>query len=411
MTTTTRTFVDSLGSLLQRFCTDSFFREMTGILEQMRTTEGKALEKAKDVQGEELSLIDNSQLEHITAQCKKHLRAREYYELLLEIAALCIRAGEFVKAKDIYTSVCSMEEKSARLMDLTARAFTKRAEINIRQSEWKAALSDLRQAKKTYSTPRNLSGLAHVESYTGIFYASQGSFKESYSHFKKALALFEKAGDEAMVSTVLMNLGIVANIKGQFNEAMAYYQRALPQFEKTGDMSRLPEIHHNLGMAFLSKRDFKQAINQFDESLTYSTKLAYEPMIGISLLGKASAYARYGDHALSIAHTNNALRIFRKLNDHLSIADAYKVKGIVQRDMKNLDIAEVYFNTSIRLNKEYNNPLNLGESFYELGLLYKAKNEKDKSLDALKKALGYFKAIGAEHDITTVKSEMSLLAT
>jgi len=45
-----------------------------------------------------------------------------------------------------------------------------------------------------------------------------------------------------MVSTVLMNLGIVANIKGQFNEAMTYYQRALPQFEKTGDLSRLPEI-------------------------------------------------------------------------------------------------------------------------------------------------------------------------
>jgi tetratricopeptide (TPR) repeat protein len=411
MNTTTKTFVDSLGSLLQRFCSDTFCRELTATLELMRTTEEKALERAKDVQAEELSLIDNSQLEHITVQCKKHLRVREYYELLLEIAALCIRTGEFIKAKELYTAICTMEEKGPRLIDLTAKAYAKRAEINIRQSDWKAALSDLRASKKGYSKPRNISGLAHVESYTGIFYASQGDFKNSYTHFKRALSLFEKAGDDAMVSTVLMNLGIVANIKGQFNEAMTYYQRALPQFEKTGDMSRLPEIHHNLGMTFLSKRDFKQAINQFDESLTYSTKLAYEPMIGISLLGKASAYARYGDQALSIAYTNNALRIFRKLNDHLSIADAYKVKGIIQRDMKNLDIAELYFNTSIRLNKEYNNPLNLGESFYELGLLYKAKNEKDKSLDALKKALGYFKAVGAEHDVTAVRTELSRLAT
>jgi tetratricopeptide (TPR) repeat protein len=400
-------FTDGLGSLLERFCDETFFLELKSNLAKMRESEEKAVEKARDVEAGEMSIIESSSLEHIVTACKQRLSPRDFAELLNEIAALAIRVGEFTSAKELYAELISTSSSVPKMIDLYGRALVKRAEINIRQADWKSALADLRQSKRLYSKPKNLQGLGQVESNTGIFFALQGNYKNAYSHLKKALSLFEKAEDQAMISTVLMNLGIVSNIKGQFNEAMSYYQRALPQFEKSGDVTRLPEIHHNLGMTFLSKRDFQQAINQFDESLTYSTKLSYEPMIGISLLGKASAYAKYGDHALSIAYTNNALNIFRKLNDHLSIADAYKVKGIVQRDLNNLDIAEVYFQTSIRLNKEYNNPLNLGESFYELGLLYRAKNEKQKSAEALKKALSYFKSIGAEHDAFNVKTELN----
>jgi len=113
----------------------------------MRTTEEKALERAKDVQAEELSLIDNSQLEHIIVQCKKNLRIREYYELLLEVAALCIRTGEFVKAKELYTAVCTMEEKGPRPIDLMAKAFSKRRD-QYPPVRLEAALSDLRAGKK-----------------------------------------------------------------------------------------------------------------------------------------------------------------------------------------------------------------------------------------------------------------------
>jgi hypothetical protein len=81
----------------------------------------------------------------------------------------------------------------------------------------------------------------------------------------------------------------------------------------------------------------------------------------------------------------------------------------VQRDMKNLDMAELYFQTSIRLNKEHNNKLNLGESLYELGLLYKAKNDKSRTAESLKRSIACFRSVGAEEVLHAAQAELSRL--
>ncbi len=405
---TQKSFTASLSSLLERYCNEPLLSSLLSDLNKMNDSEKKAVSQAR-VESKELNIIENSFLENIKTRCKQELPAREYGELIIEIGNLCISFGEFSHAKECYGDAVAIAKDNSRFSDIAGRALVKRSEINIRHTAWKASLQDLRDAQRFYSKPKNILGLADVESNSGVLYASQGNLKKAYGHFKKALSLYEKVKNADMTSTTLMNLGIVANIKGQYNDAVTFFQRALPQFEQAGDMARLPEVHHNLGMALLSKRDYEAAITQFDESLTYSTRLSFEPMIGISLLGKASAYAKYGDNILSIAYTNNALNIFRKLNDHLSIADAYKLKGVVQREMKNLDIAEIYLQTSIRLNTEHNNLLNLGESLYELGLLYKARNDKSKSSDALKKSMTYFKSVGAEQDLQLAKAELSRL--
>ncbi|MGE5315490.1 MAG: tetratricopeptide repeat protein [Acidobacteriota bacterium] len=402
-------FAESLGCLLQRACSQALLSDLEGDIQCMSVFEKAAAEKTPGVQTEPLNAVDASHLENILSKCSAKMAARDFAELACDAGSLCLRFGEFDQARECYTMAVEAANGSTRTYAIAGKALVKRSEISIRQSAWKQALQDLREARNLYQKPRNIAGIAGVESNTGVLYASQGNMAKAYDHFKKALALFEKAKDADMISTTLMNLGIVANIKGQSNDAISYFTRALPQFEKAGDMARLPEVHHNLGMALLSKQDYEAAITQFDESLTYSTQLSFEPMIGISLLGKASAYAKYGDSVLSIAYTNNALNIFRKLNDHLSIADAYKIKGIVQREMKNLDIAEMYFQTSIRLNQEHHNKLNLGESLYELGLLYKARNDRAKSAETLRRSIGCFRSVGAEEDLRRAQIELRAL--
>ncbi|HLP18472.1 MAG TPA: tetratricopeptide repeat protein [Bacteroidota bacterium] len=402
-------FSESLGFLLQRTCSEPFLAELESDIQCMFDFEKAAADKSRDVQTGILNCIDASHLETIITKCGARLSPRSFAELLVDVGSLCLRFGEYEQAAACCTLAVKTAKDSTRMYDIAGKALVKRSEIQIRQSAWKQALQDLRAARTFYQKPKNNAGIAGVESNTGVLYASQGNLAKAYEHFSKALALFEKVKDNDMISTTLMNLGIIANMKGQSNEAISFFKRALPQFEKAGDMARLPEVHHNLGMALLSKQDYEAAITQFDESLTYSTQLSFEPMIGISLLGKASAYAKYGDNVLSIAYTNNALNIFRKLNDHLSIADAYKIKGIVQREMKNLDIAEMYFQTSIRLNLEHNNKLNLGESLYELGLLYKERNDRLKSAATLRKSIGCFRSVGAEQDMRMAQAELSKL--
>jgi tetratricopeptide (TPR) repeat protein len=268
-------FSESLGFLLQRYCTEPFLSELKSDIQCMSDYEKAAVDKNREIQAGVLNCIDASHLDNIITQCRKKMTLREYAELAVEIGSLCLRFGEFDQANQCYTLAVTAAKTQLRTQDIAGKALLKKSEINIRQGAWKEALRNLRSAQLFYQKPKNKAGLAGIESNTGVLYASQGNLSKAYDHFKRALNLYEKAKDADMISTTLMNLGIVSNIKGESNDAISYFTRALPQFEKTGDMARLPEVHHNLGMALLSKQDYEAAITQFDESLTYSTQLSF----------------------------------------------------------------------------------------------------------------------------------------
>jgi tetratricopeptide (TPR) repeat protein len=104
-----------------------------------------------------------------------------------------------------------------------------------------------------------------------------------------------------------------------------------------------------------------------------------------------------------------ALEIFRKLNDQLSVADCYKVKGTIQREMKKFDIADLYLRTSIRLNELYKNPLNLGETYFEYALLQKEQGKIREAKSAFKESSKYFKQIDSTQNLLKTKEQLKHL--
>ncbi len=52
---------------------------------------------------------------------------------------------------------------------------------------------------------------------------------------------------------------------------------------------------------------------------------------------------------LANAFADKSMEVAHKINDKLTIAEVYKIKGIIQRTVKNFILAENYFETSLRL--------------------------------------------------------------
>lgn len=77
--------------------------------------------------------------------------------------------------------------------------------------------------------------------------------------------------------------------------------------------------------------------------------------------------------------------------------------------MKHYDIAELYFHSSISLNQGYNNPLNLGEAYLEIGLLHKECGDKAKAKEVFQKSLKCFQQVGAKHNIEQVREQLGSL--
>ena len=71
--------------------------------------------------------------------------------------------------------------------------------------------------------------------------------------------------------------------------------------------------------------------------------------------------------AASDVYKRQAMEIACKLNDTLSIADIYRVKGIIQSNLNNFELSEEFFENSVRLNDDFESKYSKAESSQELG--------------------------------------------
>lgn len=87
------------------------------------------------------------------------------------------------------------------------------------------------------------------------------------------------------------------------------------------------------------------------------------------------------------------MEIACKLNDTLSIADIYRVKGIIQSNLNNFELSEEFFENSVRLNDDFESKYSKAESSQELGNLLNQEDRKDEAETHLKSADQVFKDI------------------
>lgn len=404
-------FSARLIAILKKYCDESTLEDLRAELDTLRASEESILEEPpKNHQlNNNHNLIEQSHLQNVITYCQERLNRHDGFNLVLDLADLCVTFGEHSTAYALYANILAQRRNGERISDLTARALQKRAELHIKETHWIEALADLSASRRTFIATKNKIGIAKTDNTLGIYYAEQGKMKESMKHFKRGASLFENLGQADLSSAAYMNLGILAIMRGNYDDAFVNFQRALPEFERLGDFSRLAEIHHNIGMLSLAQEDYQSALQEFDESLDCSTKANYEALVGLSYLGKAALFAKTKDYPLASKLNHKALGIFRKLNDQLSVADCYKVKGIIHRDMKKFDIANLYLRTSLRLNELYNNPLNLGETYFEYGLLQKEQGKIREAKSAFKASSKFFNQIDSTHNASKAKKLLKQL--
>ena len=144
---------------------------------------------------------------------------------------------------------------------------------------------------------------------------------------------------------------------------------------------------------------YDEALDEFNKCISHSLDNEYLSNCAVAYVGKAFIYTKLKNSALADAYSDKAMEIAYKINDTLSIADIYKIKGMIQNEMDNFQLSEEFFENSLRLNKDLENKLNAAESAVELGNLLQ-KNEREKEAKPyLDSAVSYYKEIKDEDTI------------
>ena len=324
----------------------------------------------------------------------------KFLEFLIYLGQLCITSGENIIATEIQEKIISLCNDKPELADITANALLAIGEIYSRQAQWELSISYLDKSIKKFRDENDTKGNIHCQNILGTIHGDQGNLNKAKEHFENALIALQEIKDTVLIGKVEINLGIINNMRGDYNEALSYLKRALLNFEKVGDLRRIAEIKQNLGMVYTKKKEYTTSLNEFNESIDISIISNYLQNLGISYINKAIVYIQLGDFDLAEAFAEKAMEIADKINDKLSIAEVYKIKGIINRNKNNLNVSENSLLTSYRLNKDLKNQLNLAEVACELGILYKQKGDANKGNQYLNEALGYFKMIDSTADIS-----------
>ncbi len=196
-------------------------------------------------------------------------------------------------------------------------------------------------------------------------------------------------------------------MRANYSRALTYLQRALTRFQRIQDKRRIAEVRYNLGVSYLKTGDYDSASREFDCSLSIASEWGYLSTIALCLVSKAYISSKKNDTEAASVLSDKAMDVCFRINDRLSVAEVYKIKGIIQRNQKNFELSESYLLTSLRINNELQNKLNAAESSVELGMLYQEIAKKEDSNFHFSNAVNYFRKIKAKEEINKIEAYLN----
>lgn len=375
-----------------------FFNETdTSNLQSMLYGEGSKIRSTENV-GEVPSHLLGShsegsslrfEIDRLLTFAESGLNRNTYQKLCLELAETLTYKGEYEIAEEIIEGTFSKSEEldTATLANINLL----KAKIVWNFSDWESSKLFCKKAFKNYSQLNNIKGMSSCENILGNICGETGDLVNAEKHYRKGLELVENSEHEDLKAMLNVNLGIIADMRGKSEDADRYYKTALKIYKKLDNEFQQARLEHNLGMLYLKKGDYKTATVYFDNSINLSLINRHHSNYSLSLIGKATCYFRQNLFDLANKYADKAFEIAFGINDRLTIAEVYRLKGLIQKETKNYRLAEEYLQMSIRINENFSNKYNSIEASVDLSKIYNELNRKEQSIKLEDKAAEYYK--------------------
>jgi len=365
--------------------------------------------KINNLYREQLDININNYIERVKIDrtitfSEKKLHPEKFNRFLLKLGHLCISGGRLTLAIEIFRKSNLGSDEDF----IKAESFLGFAEIYSRRADLVRCFNFIGDAKTLYQKINMTEGLAKCENLLGTVYGELGNIEIAREHFLRGISLINPQANAELSAKIESNLGVLENIKGNYPDAIRHLNKAVGIYRKLGFKKNEAEVNLNIGLAYLESGMTDTAMTIFDEGILLAKEEQFMPVLCLYYQAKAQALVATGSLLYAEEFTDKALELSHYLDDKLTLADLYKVKGILERNLKNFHNAEDYLLDSLRINTSLRNEMNIAETSYELGILYKEIDNQNSKQSYLKTALNYFREIRATDKVKQIEN---LLAT
>ncbi|MBF2017868.1 MAG: tetratricopeptide repeat protein [Rivularia sp. T60_A2020_040] len=274
--------------------------------------------------------------------------------------------------------------------DLSGQSQTLReiAALMSKLGKYKEALQHLEEAQKLLKGKDTLIEQGLILDGIGDVYSSSGDFQKAVNYHKQSRILFSQAGEITLESLSIGTIvSIYRNFTGDYQQALIYIEEALALHRKAGDREQEASAFNQKGDIYIRQGNYQLALDAYNQALEIERLITKNPKAEARTLGNiALLYNFLGDNNLSISNYNQALNIYRKLNDKKQQARIFNYIGGVYQSNGKLDEAIESYNQALQLfNKEdYTSEIAIR---WGLAKTYRDKNDYSKAFEAANRAL------------------------
>ena len=407
----TTKFELELGQLLKQYFGDEELRGMNLSVIPRNEESNKVSEIINDFYRNQLDININNcnervKLDRTITYSEKKLEPDKFFALMLDLGRLCISSSKLNLASQIFKKI----NKSSKKKFFKAESMLELGNVFSRRADWTRSLQSIINAEKLYKENDDSTGLAKCYNLLGSIYGERGNTEKAKYYFLESLSLMDTESESEMIANLYTNLGVIDNIYGNTQDGVKQLNNALIIFNKLGYHHRMAEVYHNIGMMYFESGDNESSLKAFDEGIEIAKRGRFISILCLLYVAKSEVLIAEKDINSAAIFAEKAFEISHDVDDKLTVADIYRIKGIIERHLKNYKLSEDYLFNSLRINEGLKNRMNIAETSFELAVLYEEiENSKNKTL-YLETAKDYYKQINASHKLKLIDNMLGVEA-
>lgn len=289
-----------------------------------------------------------------------------------------------------------------------------------------AAEDSLMAGLKMIGETGGISEKAALYSAFGSLYDRKGQNDKALENFKKAMELYQKAGDKKNFTYQLIQIGIILRVMGKYGESLEYLMEALKTSRQVNDIGAIVEsllamgfvyafverwedalrcqkealgiyqqendiwgiarIHNDMGVTYNLAGELDSALIQHQAALAIRLQSndSYNTFASYSYIG--DIFAAKGNFLKAIENYENAIPYGHNAPYQNMVVDAHLRLGkfylLIQDEEKSL----IHMKKALQLSQEIGDPGGQSRAAIALAKMYLAGNERQKAIEMLRQA-------------------------
>jgi CHAT domain-containing protein/Tfp pilus assembly protein PilF len=344
-------------------------------------------------------------------------RAKEFYELAVEIAERCddrntmaiaLRGiGDVHRFQGNYTSALENFQKSLKIhedlgnKDGIARALIYIGIVDHAQGNYAAALEHSRKGLKIFEELSDKGLIAYALNNIGGIYYAQGDYAGALENFQKSLKINEEFDDKAAVSAGLNNIGETYRMQGNYAEALENFQKSLKISEDMGNKAVIVDALNNIGNIHHTQGDYRQSLEYFQKSLKIREEIGDRAGIALMLNNIGGIHSSQGDYAGALEQYRKSLEIKKEIGDRAGISATLNNIGNVHREQGDYAGALEQYRKSLEIKKEIGDREGISIALHNIGSVHNLQGDYAGALEQFQKSLRIREEIGDREGISS----------